>query len=93
MIDQRSYEVGGEQVRGELNALKLRLDRVRQCADGEGLGEPRHTFDEDVAVAQQADEELLHKVRLADDDLAHFIQQRRDKAAFLFYLTLQDIKF
>ena len=54
--------------------LKLPLDRPRQRVDGERLGEPRHAFDEQVALREEGDQHALEEVVLADDDLLHLVE-------------------
>ena len=52
--------------------------------DGERLGQAGHAFEQDVAVGQQADDEPLDQIALADDDFAEFVEQRaREGARFL----------
>ena len=41
----------------------------RRASDGERLGQARHAFEQDVAVGQQADDQPLDQVVLADDRL------------------------
>jgi hypothetical protein len=59
------------------------VDDRRERLDREGLGQAGHAFEEDVAVGEQADEQPLDHVTLADDDLAHFALERRDERALL----------
>jgi len=52
-IDIRAGQVGGQQVRRKLNAVKVSIDAVGQRLDGPRLGETGRTLDEQVAVSQQ----------------------------------------
>ena len=61
----------------------LRVDGVAERAHGERLGEPRHAFEQHVTAGEQADQDALDHVRLADDDLAHFGVSRSTKALSL----------
>jgi hypothetical protein len=63
VVDQGADEVGGQQVRRELDALEARVDQLGQALDHLGLGESRHALDEDVAVAQQGDQDPLFSCR------------------------------
>ena len=50
----------------------------------ERFGQAGHAFEQDVAVGQQADDQPLDQIILADDDLAEFVKQRvREGARFL----------
>ena len=53
-VDQRADDVGGQQIGGELNALEVGIGRGGERADAQGLGEPRHAFEQHVAVGEQA---------------------------------------
>ncbi len=59
--------------------------QVREGFDGEGFREAGHAFEQDVAVGEQADEETVHEVFLADDDAAQFVLQRGDPVAVLLH--------
>ena len=71
-VDEGTHDVGGEEVRGELDAAEFGVYGLRQRIDSQGLSKAGHTFQEDVAAAEKANEEVLHQVLLAYDDLAHF---------------------
>ena len=49
--------------------------RLRQRLDRQRLGQARHAFEQDVAVGQQADEQPVDQVALADDDVADLLAQ------------------
>ena len=70
VVDQRADEVGGQQVGGELDALEVDRERLGQGLDGERLGEAGHALDQHVAAGEQADQQAVEQVVLADDDLA-----------------------
>ena len=62
----------------------LTFMHVRQRFDRERLGQAGHAFEQHVAVGQQADDQPLDQIFLADDDLAEFVEQRmRERAGFL----------
>ena len=56
--------------------------------DGQRLREPRHAFDQQVALRQDRDQHALEEVVLSDDHFLDFIKnalhQRRDVAATVF---------
>ena len=57
------------------------LMRGGEGFDGEGLGQAGHAFEEDMAVGEQADDQPLGQIILADDDFAQFVKQRVHKGA------------
>ena len=75
VVDAGADEVGRDEVRRELDALELAADRVGDGLDGHRLGEARHALDEEVAAAQQRDDEPFQEVVLADDDLLDLVEQ------------------
>ena len=54
-VDQGTYYVGRQQVRGELDTAELGIHRLGQGVDGQGLGQAGDTFQQNVAAAEQAD--------------------------------------
>jgi hypothetical protein len=70
VVDHRADEVGGQQIRRELDALEVGVDDRGHRVDRERLGEARHALEQHVAAGEQADEDALDHVVLADDDLA-----------------------
>jgi hypothetical protein len=75
VVDARANEVGGHEVRGELDPLEVALDRARDRLDREGLGQPRNALDQKVAAREQPDEDPLEHVVLSDDDPLHLIKE------------------
>ena len=67
-IDLRAREIGGQQIRRELQAMEVAFDAVAQHFDRARLREPRRAFDEQVAVAQEGDEHAIQQSLLADDE-------------------------
>ena len=66
-----THEVGGKEVRSELDTAEPCIDGLGERADRQGLGKAGDSFEEDVPVCQQSDEEVLHKVLLPYDHLPH----------------------
>ncbi len=60
-------EIGRQQVGRELQAVKIAFDAVGKHLDCAGLGEPRRTFHEQVAVAKQRDQHPVDQVGLTDN--------------------------
>ncbi len=68
VVNLRADHVRRQQVRRELNAVKLQLQRPRDGADRERLRQPRHAFKQNVAVGEEADEQPVDEPTLADED-------------------------
>ena len=66
-VDIGADQVRGQQVRGELDAVEIAFHGLRQGLDRRGLGQAGHAFDQQVAVAQQADQHAVDELLLADD--------------------------
>ena len=64
-VMSRGHEVGRE-----LDAGELEVERLRHRVDEQGLGQSGHAHQQAVAAGEEADEDLLDDVVLADDDLA-----------------------
>src|SRR5207248_10325522 len=69
VVDPRADEVGGHEVGGELDALELTADRLRDGLHGERLREAGHAFHEEMPAREKRDEDALEQMVLADDDL------------------------
>ncbi len=82
IVNLRADDVGRQHVRRELQAGELHVDA--RCASDfhrECFGQAGHAFEQHVAVGQQADDQPLDQIFLADDDFADFVEQRRHKRA------------
>jgi hypothetical protein len=66
-VDIRTGEVGGEQVRGELYAVKITLQAAGKHLDRACLGQARRTLDQQVTIRKQGNQQALDKVPLAQD--------------------------
>ena len=67
-VDPGADDVGGHQVGSELDAGERAADHFGEGLDGQGLGHARHTFEQHVALGEQADQHPLDQLVLADDD-------------------------
>jgi hypothetical protein len=63
-------DVGGHEVRRKLNAAEVPSEKLGEGFHHEGFGETRHANHEHVAAGQQAGEQELEDVVLADQDFA-----------------------
>ena len=59
-------EVGGQQVRGELHAMKITLYAIAEHLDCARLGESGCALDEQVTVRQYRDQQPFNKPVLTD---------------------------
>ena len=66
MINGRPHDVAGEQVGGELNAPEGGVERVRERAHEQRLGQPGQPFQQQMAAGEQADQEPLYGLVLSD---------------------------
>ncbi len=65
-------DVARHEVGRELHALELEIEHLRDGADHERLGHAGQADEQRVAVGQDAHEDLIEHVDLADDDFADF---------------------
>ena len=76
IVNQRADDVRGQQVGRELDAMEFGLDGGGERAHGERFGQAGNAFQQHVAVGEQADQQAVHQLFLADDHLADFVAQR-----------------
>ena len=62
-------DVGGQQIRGELDAAHLRIEVGRQCLDGASLGEPGQALQQHMAVGQEPQQHVAYGIGLAEYQL------------------------
>jgi hypothetical protein len=70
VVDRGAGDVGRQQIRRELDALEGGGDGLARGLDRQRLGQARHALDQAVAVGQEADQDPLDHLGLADHDLA-----------------------
>ena len=66
-VDPGAEDVGGNQVRGELDAGERAADHPGEGLHSERLGHPGHALEQQVPPGQQADEHPLDQPVLPDD--------------------------
>ena len=71
--DHAADDVGGHQVGRELDARILEVQDARQRAQQGGLAQARNAFEQHVSAGEQADQNAVDDVVLADDDFRDFI--------------------
>ena len=67
--EEATRDVTGEEIRRELDALEVHVQGLGHEAGDESLGQARNVLDEDVAVGEEAGQDLFQHVGLADDHL------------------------
>jgi hypothetical protein len=70
VVDHGADEVGRQEVGRELDALKIQVQHAGQGIYGEGLGQSRYPFEQDVALGEKAYQQAVDHIFLAYDDLA-----------------------
>jgi hypothetical protein len=66
----------------ELHAPKIERERLAERAHEQRLAEPRHAFEQAVAAREQADQQLLHDLPLADDQARDLLAHARELVEF-----------
>ncbi len=64
-----------------VNCSRLERTQAMQLANvfsASVFGQPRHTFQQHVAVGEQGDQKRVEKMCLTDDDAAYLLVQRPD---------------
>lgn len=88
IVNLRADQVGREQVRGELETGEFNVDGGGQGLDREGLGQTRHTFQQNVPIAEKADDEAFDQVILANNHFADLAEERAHKSSRLLHLFI-----
>ena len=70
-VDARADDVGGHEVRRELDAPEAQVERARERLREERLGDARDPLEEHVAAGEERGEELVHGGLLPDHGLAN----------------------
>ena len=88
-VDERTRDIGRQQVGSELDTAELCVDRLGEGADREGLGQTGHTFQEYVASGKHGNHQVLHEMLLPHYHLAHLEGKEIDERAFLLYALVE----
>ena len=86
-IDECAHEVGGEKIRRELHALELRLHPLRKRGDSGRFREPGNTFDQNVSIGKEPEQEAVYQLFLAHDDAVNLLLQLPKGLALLGDVT------
>ena len=87
--DVGADQVGGHQVGRELDPGELHLQGVGEGPDQEGLAQPRHAFEEDVAARDEGRQGAFDDVLVADDHLGDLGSEGVEARPELIELLLQ----
>ena len=68
--DVGADDVGGHQVGGELDAVEVEVDRLGQGAHQQRLAQPGNAFEQGMTADEQAGQDSVDDLVVADDDLA-----------------------
>ncbi len=74
--DVGAGDVGGHEVRGELDPVEAAVDDVGDRADEQRLAQAGDALQERVAVGEEACQRLADQIPLADDDAPHLCLDR-----------------
>jgi hypothetical protein len=80
----RSEHISGHQVGRELDALEVQLEDFTDRFDQGGLAEPRQTFEQHVALAQNADEHHSVKILSAKQNPVELLKDTAGKVGRRF---------
>ena len=70
-------DVGGHQVRRELDAREAEVQQLREGGDEQGLGHPRDAYEQRVVAGQDAEQDLLDHLLHPDHALAERLPDAR----------------
>src|SRR5215469_4027137 len=73
VIDLRTGDVRGQQVGRELNSREARVKKGGELLDCASLSKPRQTFDQEIAVRQQANNKPLDHLFLSKNGLSYLL--------------------
>jgi len=81
--DRRARHVGGHQVGCELHAGEVHAHRLRERPRGQRLRQAGVVLDQDVSVGEQAEQDELQPLALADDRALDLVEDRGGGVAHL----------
>ena len=71
--DHAADNVGGHQVRRELDSRIAQAECARQCAQQSSLTQTGNALQQHMPPAQQANQDAIHYALLADDNLCDLV--------------------
>ena len=91
--DLRADDVGRQQVGRELDAVERGVDRLGQRAHRERLGQAGHALEQHVTAGEQADQQALDHVLLADDAPRDLLKDALDERRVRHWRSAQIRQF
>ena len=76
VVNLGADHVSGKEVRGKLNAFERQMQRSGECANGKGFGESGRALQQDMPAGEQADQQAVDEISLADEDASDLIVKR-----------------
>ena len=76
VVNITAGEVAGQQIGGELNALKPGMHGTGQRLDRRGFGQAGHPFEQDMPARQQTDDQPVEQVGLPNNGRSERRAQR-----------------
>ena len=92
-VDARADEVGGDEIRRELDPAVGAAEHGRQRLHGQRLRQPGHALEQHVSAGEQADQQPLEHRVLADDHALDLVQRLLEGVARLRALVLGLLEF
>ena len=78
-VNQRTDDIGRQQVRRKLYATKVGIYQLRKGFDGQRFCQSGNAFEQNMTIRQKADEQRFDQMFLSDNGLIHAHHQRIDK--------------
>ena len=73
VVDRHAQHIGGQQVTGELDTMKVQAERRCQRMRQRGFANPRHVFNQQMAACDQTRERELYLPLFAENDAADLL--------------------
>src|SRR5262249_53411039 len=77
--DRVARDVAGEEVRSELDAAVGEPERLRESLHELRLAEPRKALEEEMAAGDDARDDVVHQLHLAEEDAVQGRSQRAER--------------
>ena len=80
--DFGAEDIGGHQVRCELDAFEIDSQHPRDGLHQQGLGQSRHTNEQAVAIGKQGSDQTADDFLLADDGFGKLVHDRARRPGY-----------
>ena len=88
IVDKSSDQIGREQIGSELNSLEFRLNCPGESFYGHRFREAGDSFEKNVSVGKQADEQSLNHIFLSNNNFPDFHREQVNKRTFALNLLV-----